>query len=748
MGFFKKKIVSSLIVFVPILVFSSFMVLQDENEHNIFVSNSCVRNQLQPVAFNEYDDFTILKGHAAGVRDVAFSPDGKYLASAGGFDRTIRIWNTSDGSLLSVLYGHLSFIKGLCFSNDGLLASTARDGFIKIWNITSNTVLRTLPIQDQYGDGIVFSPDGELLVSGEGELDGDSGSVRIWNLTSGLIIRNLTQNNKVNVVVFSPLEENLLAFGSRDGSIKFWNISTGEELNNLVGHTGAVKDIAFSPDGKSLASASRDGTIKLWNTSTGALITTLESNEEVVLAVCFFPDGLLASGGGKFSPWPLNNAEIKIWNITTGTPLSTLTGHTNSIMSLDISPDGTILASGSEDWTIRLWGNPPQIQPRSPFWHLTNPEEQGLNSTVLDELSEILSSNPLMHSFLVLHKGSLVMEEYYKTSSHIYSRECKHYLYSCTKSVTSLLIGIAIDQGYIDNVGQKVLDFFPDRNISNMDPKKEVITLEHLLTMTSGLDWYEWTVSPYGNNYYEMVRTSDWVQYVLDRPMDSDPGTIFNYNSGGSHLLSAIIQNITGRTTLSFAQEFLFDPLNITFGDYIWYPDPTGIVNGGTGLYLTAQDMLKIGYLYLNNGTWPFSGQQVVSTEWIVNATSKNPHLGSTDQYGYQVWFTEFAQWEIKGYRAWGSNEQNIYIIPDLDLVVVYTSDGTDLKSLISDYVFASIYPPVSSTTRTTTTTIDTIQDSTTISTNPLDSGFEPFLLIVVVIILKKGTKRRKKGMC
>ena len=139
-----------------------------------------------------------------------------------------------------------------------------------------------------------------------------------------------------------------------------------------------------------------------------------------------------------------------------------------------------------------------------------------------------------------------------------------------------------------------MLDFFADRTVANLDDRKKEIRVRHLLDMTSGIDWKEPDAAP--ESVFAMERSGNWQQFVLDRPMDTAPGTSFNYNSGNSHLLSAILTRLTGRTALDFAREKLFGPLGIT--DVQWRHDPQGITAGGYGLYLQPRDMAKIGYLY------------------------------------------------------------------------------------------------------------------------------------------------------
>ncbi|MHA2353026.1 MAG: serine hydrolase, partial [Candidatus Thorarchaeota archaeon] len=240
--------------------------------------------------------------------------------------------------------------------------------------------------------------------------------------------------------------------------------------------------------------------------------------------------------------------------------------------------------------------------------------------------------------------------------------------YSVTKSVVSSLIGIAIDQGFIDNTSQLLLDFFPDRTIGNMSTWKEEITLEDVLRMRTGFEWDEDNYEEY-NDFFAMTDSDDWVQYVLDRPMAYEPGSTFYYNSGNSHLLAAIINETTGMTPLAYADQHLFGHLGIT--NRQWLPDPQGINFGGSNLALKPRDMAKFGLLFLNNGIW--DTQQVVSSDWV-NRSSHGPATpyGGTS-YGYQWWINDYQNW----YSARGYNGQLIYVIPEQDAVVVFSSDNT-----------------------------------------------------------------------
>ena len=258
-------------------------------------------------------------------------------------------------------------------------------------------------------------------------------------------------------------------------------------------------------------------------------------------------------------------------------------GITLFLMSLFVVQPGSVLST-------------PNYYPTD-GWLSTTLEEQDMDSSDLAGMYDYIEAYDLdVHSVVIIKNGYIVEETY---PSDSYKQNTLHTIYSCTKSITSALIGIAIDQGYISGLDQKVLDFFPDREIANLDTQKQSITIEHLLTMTSGMEWDEWTI-PYidaqgnwnlQNSLAQMDYSEDWVQYVLDRPLVDEPGKVFNYNTGTTHLLSAIIHQATGRTTRDFAQEYLFDPLGIT--EINWPTDPQGIFEGGNALALKPRDMAK-----------------------------------------------------------------------------------------------------------------------------------------------------------
>jgi CubicO group peptidase (beta-lactamase class C family) len=328
-------------------------------------------------------------------------------------------------------------------------------------------------------------------------------------------------------------------------------------------------------------------------------------------------------------------------------------------------------------------------------WRNSTPEEQGMSSTRLQEMVSHIIDNELdIHSVIVIRHGHVVLEDYpnpYQGQARTMSFQGTHYLYSATKSFSSCLIGMAIYQGYIDNTSQTVLSFFPDMTFSNVDERKERMTLWDLLTMRSGLPWDETSApfdSPANDVYQVNYNASGGVQYVLDKPMEYDPGTIFLYNTGASHLLSGIIQETTDMPTSDFANASLFSLLNIT--PFYWPSDAKGVNFGGYDLQLRPLDMAKLGYLYLKNGTW--DTEQLLSEEYIRNTTTTVTMLSSTHGYASQ-WHT---MPDLDVYYAAGLYGQYIFVSPEADLVAVFTSgygmhDNDENPQMFRDYILAAV---------------------------------------------------------
>lgn len=325
-------------------------------------------------------------------------------------------------------------------------------------------------------------------------------------------------------------------------------------------------------------------------------------------------------------------------------------------------------------------------------WLESTPDKHNMDSEILDGIYQYIDDfNIDMHSVVVIRDNYIISEKYYEINGNMMDSDEIHYLYSATKSINSALIGIAIEKGYIDSVEDKILDFFADRNISNVDNRKMNMTIEHLLTMSTGFDWDEWSL-PYSNPdniYNEFLEAENRVQFILDRPMSDDPGDVFNYNTGASHLLPAIIQKATEMSTVDFAQQYLFDPIGIDTEDVYWTTDNQGINKAG-GLHLTARDMAKFGILYLNNGTW--NGTQVLPASWV-NKSIQEYNYGDDDyDFGYHWWLHP----ELECYAAEGYGAQRLIIFPDYNLVVSMNSGNTQdytslVKSMIKNYILLAI---------------------------------------------------------
>ncbi len=310
--------------------------------------------------------------------------------------------------------------------------------------------------------------------------------------------------------------------------------------------------------------------------------------------------------------------------------------------------------------TIQMEIRQPHSVPTA-AWPTSIPEEQGIDSGLLVSMLErIIVDGVDIDSIAIIRNGYLVADIYMYPSTP----DKKHALYSTTKSITSTLIGIAIDKGYIKGIEQQLIEFFPGKAIKKLDEEKRKITLANLLTMSSGLENKDNPEIHSWLGLEEMQATADWTQYALDRPMTAEPGTKFEYNNADSFLLTAILQKQTGVDALSFANDHLFEPMGIK--DVLWRSSPKGISIGYGEIWLTPHDMAKLGYLYLNKGKW--GSKRILSQSWIETATSAHIRVSPKLQYGYQWWVTKDF------YFALGYEGQFIFIVPQRKMVVVFTS--------------------------------------------------------------------------
>ena len=328
-------------------------------------------------------------------------------------------------------------------------------------------------------------------------------------------------------------------------------------------------------------------------------------------------------------------------------------------------------------------------------WQNSTPSEQGMDETVLQSMIDhIVDADLDVHSVIVIRNGYVVLEEYpnpFQGQSRTQSYDGTHYLYSTTKSFTSCMVGIAIDKGFLDNTSQTVLSIFPDMTFDNVDEQKERITIDDLLTMRSGLPWDE-TSAPFSspdNDVWQVnFNSSGGVQFVLDQPMEGEPGEYFHYNTGASHVLSGIVQEATNMSMFEFAIETLFTPLGIS--TYFWPHDTQGVTFGGFDLQLRPLDMAKFGFLFLNNGSW--DGEQIVSSGWVHNTTTTVTNLDAIRGYSRQWWTMP----DYGVYNTAGLYGQYIFVAPELDIVAVFTSGygATDIDEnpqMVRDYILPAV---------------------------------------------------------
>lgn len=337
-------------------------------------------------------------------------------------------------------------------------------------------------------------------------------------------------------------------------------------------------------------------------------------------------------------------------------------------------------------------------------WPSSTPRAVGLDPKVLAAFDAEIAAGRYgyVDSMLIIRHGKIAYERAYKHDyDRIYAREARtpgplnahdfsgpynyfnawwhpffrrgelHTMQSITKTVTSAVIGIAIGRREFPSLDTPVLSFFDVAKVANVDDRKRRMTIRHLLTMTTGLDWNEDLHYANPSNTCSLMEASyDWVQFTIDRPMAQEPGKAFQYSSGASQLLSHIFRVATGKDIEKYAAQHLFAPLGIR--DHFWKRTATGLADTQSGLYLAPRDLAKIAYLYLRSGFW--DGKSVVPVEWVNASTSASITVTAAGvKYGYKWWLYPYGKDGRLAFGGGGFGGQFAIVVPELDLLIVYT---------------------------------------------------------------------------
>jgi len=352
-------------------------------------------------------------------------------------------------------------------------------------------------------------------------------------------------------------------------------------------------------------------------------------------------------------------------------------------------------------------------------WEISTPEAEGVDPEVIKEIVDGIENGIYgsVDQFLLIKNGRIIADHKYSidydelfmksaiskptvsplipeqynyddTRWHpFYNGTNLHTLQSVTKSITSVAFGIAVDEGLIKDIEQPIYPYFKSFKYDLSDPRKSEITIEDLLTMRTGIDWF--TDGGYDNDKHStivMENSDNWLQYILDRPMDKKPGTSYEYNDGSSVLLGKILREATGIRADEWAMKKLFMPIGIH--NFKWKITPKGEADTEGGLYLTTYDLARIAYLFLREGLW--KGEQIVSKAWVQKSVSAiveniNPaNANGSPGYGYQ-WYSKEKN-ESLIYLAAGYGGQYIVISPEFDIVMIFNSWSVHKKAKKTPY--------------------------------------------------------------
>jgi CubicO group peptidase (beta-lactamase class C family) len=352
---------------------------------------------------------------------------------------------------------------------------------------------------------------------------------------------------------------------------------------------------------------------------------------------------------------------------TTGGERLSETGFLRSISALHLAATGAMISHGKR-WvaplvvfillcSARISGTEAKEKTMNYWpthgWRVGEPEKFGLEPARLHEV-KVFSEDKATDALMVIRHGYIVAEWYFDG----FTQSRLHNSASIAKSATGILVGIATQEGKIVGLKQAVAEYFPEWRSATTDSRKWRITIEHLLSMTSGLSWDS------NEDSQRMRASANWLSYVLERPVAVAPGTRWVYSNGDTTLLSGIVRKATGKSLLTYGREKLFEPLNMRPVE--WDQDATGTTDGGAGMSATTRDFSKIGLLYLKRGRW--ENRQMVSEKWVALSTQTNP---AAKDYGYLWWRFDAPAPGLQGaFYAHGAGGQYLVVIPSLDMVV------------------------------------------------------------------------------
>jgi CubicO group peptidase (beta-lactamase class C family) len=384
----------------------------------------------------------------------------------------------------------------------------------------------------------------------------------------------------------------------------------------------------------------------------------------------------------------------------TNNPVTFLRDRSGGVFAYTVNRDTFRLITRAINFPAQLWFPRVSANREAFTYEYTKPEQlndgmatAGLEGSGLDPsllatmMHQIVAGKyPNVHSILILKDNKLVFEEYF----YEYTRDSLQEMRSATKSVVSALAGIAIHQGIVGGVHERLLHLLPEYHFDNPSPLKEQITLQDLLDNQSGVNYDEAWDRSIGNEN-DMNNSNDWVKYTFDLPMLDTPGTKGRYNSGNPITVGWIIEKYSGLSLHDFAARYLFGPLGIRDFRWDFKPDRSNVDNYCQVL-LTPRDMAKFGLLYLNQGRW--KDKQIVPAEWVSESTSRHSVVQNVN-YGYLWWlkYLDAGNTRYTGFAAQGNGGQKIYVFRDLQLVIVTTGGNYNMQSPADELIKTYILP-------------------------------------------------------